>query len=110
MFKKKKYQSKLLKTAHDMATSLYKVNAITTTTMREFDALCLTPVKKLSNNAIKKIRLDTGVSQAVFAAYLNTSISTVRQWEQGSKRPHGPSLKLLCLVEKKGLSFLAKQD
>jgi DNA-binding transcriptional regulator YiaG len=35
------------------------------------------------------------VSQAVLAAILNTSLSTVRQWEIGEKRPSGPSVKLL---------------
>jgi putative transcriptional regulator len=43
----------------------------------------------------------------VFAAYLNTSSSTVQKWEQGQKKPNGPSLKLLNLVEQKGLEALA---
>ena len=46
-------------------------------------------------------------SQAVFAAYLNTSPSTVQKWEQGQKRPNGPSLKLLNLVAERGLEALA---
>ena len=49
------------------------------------------------------------VSQAVFAAYLNTSPSTVQKWERGEKKPNGPSLKLLKLlnlVERKGLEVL----
>jgi putative transcriptional regulator len=43
----------------------------------------------------------------VFAKYLNTSPSTIRQWEQGEKHPRGTSLKLLNLVADKGLSILA---
>lgn len=46
-------------------------------------------------------------SQAVFAAYLNTSPSTVQKREQFQKKPNGPSLKLLNLVDKKGLEALA---
>ena len=42
------------------------------------------------------------VSQAVFASLLNTSVSTVRKWEMGEKRPSGPSQKLLDLMERKG--------
>ena len=42
----------------------------------------------------------------MFAAYLNTSPSTEQQWEQGQKKPNGPSLKLLNLVDKKGLEAL----
>lgn len=41
---------------------------------------------------IKRIRLRNKVSQAVLAAFLNTSTSTIRQWEQGLKRPSGVSL------------------
>ena len=46
-------------------------------------------------------------SQGVFAAYLNTSPSTVQKWEQGQKKPNGPSLKLLNLVDMHGLEALA---
>ncbi len=37
---------------------------------------------------------------------LNTSPSTVRQWEIGEKQPSGPSLKLLNLIDRKGLEAL----
>jgi putative transcriptional regulator len=43
----------------------------------------------------------------VFAAYPNTSPSTVQKWEQGQKKPNGPSLKLLNLVAERGLEALA---
>jgi len=43
------------------------------------------------------------LSQPVFAGVLNTSVSTVRSWEQGGKKPSGPSLKLLNLIDRKGL-------
>jgi putative transcriptional regulator len=78
-----------------------------TTTMREFDAACLPPVKSLSAAQIKRLRTRHKASQAVFAAYLNTSPSTVQKWEQGLKKPNGPSLKLLNLVQEKGLEALA---
>ena len=74
--------------------------------MREFDALCLPKVKDLSASAIKKIRTKERLSQAVFAHYLNTSTSTVRQWEIGAKHPRGTSLKLLNLVQDKGIGIL----
>jgi len=34
---------------------------------------------------------------------LNTSLSTVRKWEIGEKHPSGPSLKLLNLIDRRGL-------
>jgi len=43
------------------------------------------------------------VSQAVLASVLNTSLSTVRKWEVGDKRPSGPSQKLLDIIARKGL-------
>lgn len=98
---------KILDTAHDTAKGLHKAGVMDTKTMHEFDALCLTPVKKLSAAQIKRLRTRNKASQAVFAAYLNTSPSTVQKWEQGQKKPNGPSLKLLNLVQNKGLEALA---
>ena len=77
------------------------------TTMREFDALCLPPVQDYNSAQIKGIRLRFKASQAVFAAYLNTSPSTIQQWERGQKHPNGMALKLLSLVDSKGLQALA---
>ncbi len=98
---------KILETVHDTAKGLHEAGVMNTKTMREFDALCLTPVKNLSAAQIKRLRTRNKASQAVFAAYLNTSPSTVQKWEQGQKRPNGPSLKLLNLVQQQGLEALA---
>jgi DNA-binding transcriptional regulator YiaG len=46
-------------------------------------------------------------TQAVFAAILNTSKSSVQKWEIGQKRPTGTALKLLHLVQKNGLDAVA---
>ncbi len=96
----------ILETVHKTAKGLKKAGLMDEITMREFDALCLPPVKEYSARQIKRIRLKHKASQAVFAAYLNTSKSTVQKWEQGQKKPNGPSLKLLNLVEQKGLEAL----
>ena len=76
-------------------------------TLREFDRLCLPPVEPLEPMQIKQIRETSRVSQAVFAALLNTSLSTVQKWEIGQKRPTGTALKLLHLVQKRGLEVVA---
>ena len=102
----KKKKPSMLEVAYEMAKGLYEANVINAITIREFDALCLPPVKDLSATEIKKIRLREKVSQPVFAKWLNTSTSTVKQWEQGEKHPRGTSLKLLNLVAKKGLVIL----
>ena len=97
----------LLEVAHEIASDLHEAGAISTQTMREFDVECLPPVKKYSANQIKRIRTLNKASQAVFAAYLNTSVSTIQQWEQGQKKPTGIALKMLSLVDHHGLSFIA---
>ena len=74
--------------------------------MREFDRLCLPSAPPLKPQAIKQIRETARVSQAVFAATLNTSLSTVQKWETGQKRPRGAALKLLYLVQQKGLTVV----
>ncbi len=75
--------------------------------MRDFDELCLTPVKPLSARKIRQLRIREGVSQAVFARHLGVSTNLISQWERGEKKPQGASLKLLNLVEKNGLDFVA---
>ena len=97
----------LLEVIHETVQGLHKIGLMDATTMREFDALCLPPVKTYSAAQIKRLRLRCKASQTVFAAYLNTSPSTVQKWEQGQKHPSGSSLKLLDLVDRKGLEVLA---
>lgn len=94
---------KMLDALHETAKGLHQAGTMDAVTMREFDALCLPPVKSYTPNKIKKLRARYKASQAVFAAYLNTSPSTVQKWEQGQKKPNGPSLKLLNLVDVHGL-------
>ena len=99
--------SRILKEVHETVTGLYQAGVFDAVTLREFDALCLPEVKVLSATQIKRIRLRSKASQAVFAAYLNTTPSTIQKWEIGAKKPSGPSLKLLNLVHNKGLQILA---
>jgi len=69
---------KLLDVLHGTAQGLHAAGTMDAMTMREFDALCLTPVQEYSAAQIKRLRLRLKASQAVFAAYINTSPSTVR--------------------------------
>jgi len=102
-----KMTDKLLKAMHDTAKGLHDAGTLDAMTMREFDVLCLPPVKTFTPAQIKRLRSRYKASQAVFAAFLNTSPSTVQKWEQGQKKPNGPSLKLLNLVDAHGLEALA---
>lgn len=99
--------SRLLRTMHETAQDFADAGLIDAQTLREFDATCLPPVRNYTAEEVRNLRLRCRASQAVFAAYLNTSVSTVQKWERGDKHPNGPSLKLLDLVERKGLEVLA---
>jgi Predicted transcriptional regulator len=94
---------RILEEMHETARGLHKIGLIDKRRMREFNALCKLDVEPLSPQQIKSLRERLHVSQAVFAALLNTSVSTIQKWEIGEKKPSGPSLKLLNLIERKGL-------
>jgi putative transcriptional regulator len=89
---------RVLSEVHESAVSLFRSGAIDKRTMREFDVLCLSPVREFSAKQIRMLRAKSHMSQAVFAAFLNTSVSTVQKWEIGDKKPSGPSLKLLNII------------
>ena len=97
----------ILSVVHETAKGLRDARIMNEITMREFDVLCLSPVKTYQPNEIKEIRLRYRVSQAVFAAYLNVSKTSVASWESGGKNPGPAAAKLLNLVDRKGLQAVA---
>ena len=103
----KKYRSKAMAAVHETMEALHKVGAVGKQTMRHFDDACLTPVQLLSPKQIRALRAREHVSQTVFANYLNVTPNLVSKWERGEKRPSGPALKLLSLVEKRGIAAVA---
>jgi putative transcriptional regulator len=103
----RKTKSPILEAVHETAKGLHEAGVMGQVTLREFDRLCLPPVEPLQPEEIKKIREASHVSQAVFARLLNTSLSTVQKWEIGQKKPTGTALKLLHLVQKRGLEVVA---
>ena len=103
----RKTKSAILEAVHETAKGLHKAGVMDQITLREFDRLCLPPIAPLKPEQIRHIREASRVSQAVFAALLNTSVSTVQKWEIGQKRPTGTALKLLHLVQQRGLKAVA---
>ena len=70
-------------------------------TKKELDDLGVkVPLVKLSADEIKNIRKNLNVSQSVFAKLLNVSLSSVRQWEQGTRKPGGSTMILLELLQR----------
>ena len=72
-----KYRSDALAAIHETMEALHDVGVISKQTMREH------------------------ISQPVFARYLNVSKNLVSDWERGVKKPGGPALRLLALIQKK---------
>ena len=104
---RKQYRSPLMASIHETAEGLHAAGTMDKRTMREFDEICLTPVRRLRPREIRALRLRERASQAVFARYLNVSTGLISQWERGEKRPQGASLKLLTIVAKNGLGAVA---
>ena len=97
---------RLRKEIIETARGLYDLGVMDGSTMREIESLRVESPRVYSAYEIKRLRLKERASQAVFAAYLNTSVSTVQKWEIGEKAPSGMALRLLDLVERKGLKGL----
>jgi putative transcriptional regulator len=103
----KTYKSEALAAVHEMMEGLHGAGSIDKRTLREFDEVCLVQAAPLEPDQIKAIREAERVSQPVFARYLNVSKNLVSDWERGKKRPGGPALRLLSIIQRKGLDAVA---
>lgn len=103
----KTYKSEALAAVHEMMEGLHEAGTIDKQTLREFDEACIAPVIPFQPEEIRAIREAQHVSQPVFARYLNVSRNLVSDWERGKKKPGGPALRLLSIVQRKGLEAVA---
>ena len=55
---------------------------------------------EISPVGIKKIRADLHKSQREFALMIGVGLSTLQNWEQGRRRPHGPARALLRVASR----------
>lgn len=99
-------KSRVLEAVHETARDLHEAGFIDIRKMREYDLLNEKRLTSYSSRKIRALRDRNKLSQAALAVVLNISLSTVRKWEIGEKRPSGPSLKLLDLLDRKGLETL----
>ncbi len=73
---KKQYRSQLMASVHETAEGLYEAAGVMKKiTMRQFDRLCLIPVKPLQPEEILAIWQHERASQAVIARHLNVTTS-----------------------------------
>ena len=103
MVRKVKAKTDILAAVHETANDLHELGFIDKRKMHKYNLLCLQPIPDYDSKKIRKLRSQLHLGQSVLAAVLNTSLSTVQKWEIGEKHPSGSSLKLLHLLERKGL-------
>jgi putative transcriptional regulator len=64
------------------------------------------PPPKVGAEELTKLRLKSGMSQAVFAQVLNVSTKTVQSWEQGQRKPSQAALRLIQVFRHNPSSLL----
>ena len=89
----------VLATAHGLAAALHRVGAMDELSLRDMNRLCLPPRPDYGGSEVRRIRAATRMSQPVFARLLGVDKSAVAQWERGAKRPSGPALRLLEVLD-----------
>ena len=77
-----------------------------TVTARNFDARVLTTGDPMTSGEIRRIRLESGMTQPVFARVLGVTRTTIDYWERGIKTPSGPARKLLVLARARGMTWI----
>lgn len=50
---------------------------------------------------VKEVREQLGMTQEQFSESFGVSMGTLQQWEQGRRKPNGPALLLLKLIQAK---------
>ena len=55
---------------------------------------------------VAELRRSLGLTQTEFAAKFCISLGTLRHWERGDRKPHGPALALLHVVSKEPKAVL----
>ena len=74
-------------------------------TMRKIDALAMNAKQEeMTSVRIQKLRKREYISQAVLATVLNMSSESVQKWERGKTKPKGAALRLLNIIDEKGIA------
>jgi len=60
-------------------------------------------VPDYSPDEIRALRERLNISQSVLASVINASAYSIQKWERGVKKPSGTAMKLLNLLDRKGL-------
>ncbi|WP_241576643.1 helix-turn-helix domain-containing protein [Rosenbergiella collisarenosi] len=93
-----------------MAKRYHAHGAITDESMKKIDALAakkmVPKVRTLSANQIERVRLRANLSQAAMASIVGMSVSSITKWESGKSKPNAAAMRLLNIIEEKGVSAI----
>lgn len=108
MPKKNREDVRLLQEALETAAGFNAYGVMSKSDMAKIGVLCQEPPEYTSDRVVAIRTSIAKMSQAVFASFLNVSVSTVQKWESpaAQKHPSGAAAKLLQLVEAKGVESL----
>lgn len=108
MTKKTSQSSRVLRELLESAEDLSAYGLVSKTDMARMKALCEEPPEYPPDRVVSIRTRIAKMSQAVFASFMNVSVSTVQKWESpaADKHPRGAAAKLLHLVETKGVETL----
>ena len=96
--------SRIIEEMYETAQGMYTCGVINKRRFEEHKALyAASRTPEYTGESVKALRSRLNVSQSVLAALINTSVAAVRSWEAGTKKPGGPTNKLLQLLDTKGL-------
>jgi putative transcriptional regulator len=93
----------LLELALDFRGTLLSEKTADKITMRVLGGKAPAKPALLEPDAIRAIREDAQMSQAVFAAVLNVTAGYLSKLERGAAKPAGPALALLNVIRRKGI-------
>lgn len=60
--------------------------------------LTVEPIESFKPEEIRSIRMETGLTQTLFAKYMGVSVKTVEAWEAGRNHPEGAACRLLSMT------------
>jgi putative transcriptional regulator len=108
MPKETREEARILRELLETAVDLNSYGVMSKPNMAKVRALCQGPPEYTPERVVTVRTTIAKMSQAMFATFLNVSVSTVQKWESpaAGKHPSGAAAKLLQLVETKGVEAL----
>lgn len=99
-------KSRIIEEMHETAKGMYECGIIDKRRFEHHQALyAASQTPEYTGEDVKELRSRLNVSQSVLASLMGISDAAVRAWEGGTKKPGGPSNKLLQLLDQKGLGL-----